>query len=107
MIFRVPMRSIAVCLSYYRKAVGHIAYTQRRDSSIGRCLGTVQVLRWVADFVACRCFAVPTRDGYASTLLRLQSKRSFDDYLAYLPPKDIATLQVVLLTLLGSVYHTQ
>ena len=37
----------------------------------------------------------------------LQTERSFKDYLAYLPPLEIATEAVVLLTLLGSVFHTK
>ena len=45
-----------------------------------------------------------------TTLFRdavLQEERTFEDYLAYLPPIEIATSQVVLTTLLGSVHHTK
>ena len=38
---------------------------------------------------------------------QLQAERTFEDYLAYLPPMEIATTQVVLVTLLGSVFHTK
>ncbi len=42
-----------------------------------------------------------------SSLVAVQSERSFKDYLAYLPPLEIATEAVVLLTLLGSVFYTK
>ena len=37
----------------------------------------------------------------------LQKERTFEDYLAYLPPLEIAKTHVTVLTLLGSVYHTK
>lgn len=36
-----------------------------------------------------------------------QEPRGFDQYLAYLPPRDVATAQVVLTNLLGSVFYTK
>ncbi|CAM9747685.1 unnamed protein product [Pylaiella littoralis] len=36
-----------------------------------------------------------------------KAKRGFEDYLAYLPPLEVATEQVVALSLLGSVFHTK
>lgn len=36
-----------------------------------------------------------------------QAERSFEEYLAYLPPIEIATVQVIVLSLLGSVYYTK
>lgn len=42
-----------------------------------------------------------------SFLVTVQTERSFKDYLAYLPPLEIATEAVVLLTLLGSVFYTK
>lgn len=37
----------------------------------------------------------------------LQTERGFKEYLAYLPPLEIATEQAVILTFLGSVFHTK
>ncbi|CAM9747614.1 unnamed protein product [Pylaiella littoralis] len=34
-------------------------------------------------------------------------ERSFEEYLAYLPPIEVATVQVIVLSLLGSVYYTK
>ena len=49
-----------------------------------------------------------TRKPVLNQLHRLlQEERTFEDYLAYLPPIEIATTQVVLTTVLGSVYHTK
>jgi len=42
-----------------------------------------------------------------SFLVAVQKEKSFKEYLAYLPPLEIATEAVVLLTLLGSIFYTK
>ncbi|CAM9967586.1 unnamed protein product, partial [Sphacelaria rigidula] len=36
-----------------------------------------------------------------------KSERTFNDYLDYLPPLEIAARQTILMSLLGNVYHTK
>lgn len=38
---------------------------------------------------------------------RCQTERTFKDYMDYLPPMEIATTHVTVLTLLGSVFYTK
>lgn len=40
-------------------------------------------------------------------LFRVQAGRTFEEYMSYLVPMEIATTHVSVLTLLGSVYHTK
>lgn len=44
---------------------------------------------------------------HVRALLCCQSERTFEDYMNYLPPMEIATTHVTVLTLLGSVFHTK
>lgn len=43
----------------------------------------------------------------ACRMYQMQTERGFKEYLAYLPPLEIATEQAVILTFLGSVFHTK
>lgn len=44
---------------------------------------------------------------YVCIYVLMQTERGFKEYLAYLPPLEIATEQAVILTFLGSVFHTK